>query len=110
MLEMELTLTQHIIIYMLAILMLIQMVIQVIMEPIQAMAMKAILTDMHIANLQQDLEVILCWNYLTKKSQISHKILKKMDIKLKIQLSHTSPKKRVKFQKKIGILLLKKAI
>jgi hypothetical protein len=68
MLEMELILTTHILIFMLAILSLIKMAIQVIMEPIQAMVMKAILIDMHIANLQQDLEVILYWINLIKKS------------------------------------------
>ena len=59
MLEMELTLTQHILIYMLVILLLIKMATQAIMEPIQDMVMKAILIDMLTANLQQDLEVIL---------------------------------------------------
>ena len=56
---MELTLTQHILIYMLVILLLIKMATQAIMEPIQDMVMKAILIDMLTANLQQDLEVIL---------------------------------------------------
>jgi hypothetical protein len=43
------------------------MAIQVIMEAIQAMAMKAILIDMQTANLQQDLEEIHCWSNLSKK-------------------------------------------
>ena len=68
MLETELTLTKHILIYMLAIHLLIKMATQAIMEPIQDMVMKAILIDMHTANLQQDLEVILYWSNLTKKS------------------------------------------
>ena len=110
MLEMELTLTQHILIYMLVILLLIKMATQAIMEPIQDMVMKAILIDMHTANLQRDLEVILYWSNLTKKSQINHRMLKKMVIRLKILLSHTSQKKRVKFPKKNGIQLQKKAI
>ena len=110
MLEMELTLTQHIIIYMLVILLLIKMATQAIMEPIQDMVMKAILIDMHTANLQRDLEVILYWSNLTTKSQINHRMLKKMDIRLKILLSHTSQKKRVKFPKKNGIQLQKKVI
>ena len=110
MLEMELTLTQHILIYMLVTLLLIKMATQAIMEPIQDMVMKAILIDMHTANLQRDLEVILYWSNLTKKSQINHRMLKKMVIRLKILLSHTSQKKRVKFPKKNGIQLQKKAI
>jgi hypothetical protein len=110
MLEMELTLTQHILIYMLVILLLIKMATQAIMEPIQDMVMKAILIDKHTANLQRDLEVILYWSNLTKKSQIKHRMLKKMDIRLKILLSHTFQKKRVKFPKKNGIQLQKKAI
>jgi D-ribose pyranose/furanose isomerase RbsD len=85
MLEMELTLTLHILIYMLDILTLTQMVIQATMEQvIKAMAMKATHIDMHTANLQQDLEVIHYWNNHSKKQLISHKMLKKMDIKLKI--------------------------
>ena len=110
MLEMELTLTQHILIYMLVILLLIKMATQAIMEPIQDMVMKAILIDMLTANLQQDLEVILYQSNFTKKFQISQRMLKKMVIRLKILLSHTSQKKRVKFQKKNGIQLQKKAI
>ena len=43
------------------------MAIQVIMEAIQAMAMKATLIDMQTANLQQDLEEIHCWSNLSKK-------------------------------------------
>ena len=110
MLEMELTLTQHILIYMLVILLLIKMATQAIMEPIQDMVMKAILIDMLTANLQQDLEVILCQSNFTKKFQISQRMLKKMVIRLKILLSHTSQKKRVKFPKKNGIQLQKKVI
>ena len=110
MLEMELTLTQHILIYMLVILLLIKMATQAIMEPIQDMVMKAILIDMLTANLQQDLEVILYQSNFTKKFQISQRMLKKMVIRLKILLSHTSQKKRVKFPKKNGIQLQKKAI
>ena len=110
MLEMELTLTQHILIYMLVILLLIKMATQAIMEPIQDMVMKAILIDMLTANLQQDLEVILYQSNFTKKFQISQRMLKKMVIRLKILLSHTSQKKRVKFPKKNGIQLQKKVI
>jgi hypothetical protein len=56
--ETEFTLTQHILIYILVIHMPI-LASQDIMEVIQDTAMKDILIDIHIANLQQDIEVIL---------------------------------------------------
>ena len=110
MLEMELTLIQHILIYMLVILIpILLLATQVIMEVTQATAMKDIHIDIHIANLQQDIEVILCWNILFKSKMINYRKLKRMFFRPK-RLSHTSQSKRVKSQKRNGIQLPKRVI